>query len=184
MADNTNIKWILLILLGVIFLALFAQIEIVLPLNEEGIPITGQSFAVLLMAILFGRWRGTLVVLIYLLLGALGLPVFAGGTSNGFEKLLGGSGGYLWGFLPAAFCVGILGEKGWRKSVPNAITAMLIGTLIILFFGVLRLSFKYGVGEAIKIGLTPFVSGAAIKIALGGLCAHLIQQQWDRIKAG
>ncbi len=169
------LKKLLFTFLSVIFISVFAQIEIVLPLNVEGISITGQTFAILLAAFFLGRWYGLLAVVIYIVIGAMGLPVFSGG-SYGLEKLSGGTGGYFVGFILAAYRVGHLGEKGWRKSFPKSLQAMFYGTLIILLFGVLRLSFKYGFPKAMEIGFYPFLWGGLIKIILGAVIAYLIER--------
>lgn len=170
------IKKIAYTILAALFIALFAQIEIELPLNQAGISITGQTFAILLAAFFLGRWHALLAVAIYIGLGAIGLPVFAGGES-GLEKLYGGSAGFLGGFLIAAFAVGAFGEKGWRKSLAKCLLAMLIGTLIIVAFGVLRLTFLYGFPKAMEYGCYPFIWGAIIKITLGGFLAFLIEKK-------
>ena len=169
-------KKILLAILAAVFISLFAQIEIELPLNEEGISISGQTFAILLPAFFLGRWYALLSVVIYIIMGASGLPVFSGGAS-GYENLYGGSAGYFGGFLYAAFHVGGLGEnRAWRKSLFKCILAMLTGTLYILAFGVLRLSFKYGFLEAMEIGCYPFLLGGLVKVVLGGVVAYFIER--------
>ena len=157
------------------FIALFAQFTIELPLNEEGISITGQTFAILLAAFFLGRWYGVLAVVIYIIMGAAGLPVFSDGES-GIDKLYGGSGGYFGGFLYAAYRVGAYGEEGWRKSLIKSILAMFLGTLLILLFGVLKLSFDHGLARAMDIGFYPFLSGGAVKVLLGGVIAYAIEK--------
>ncbi len=128
------------------------------------VPITGQTLGVLLVAMALGRVRGTGVVLAYLAEGAAGLPVFAGGTA-GMVKFMGPTGGYLFGFLAAAFVVGYLADKGWDRKYLSSILAMVIGTLIILFFGLFGLS-RFVEGQNLMIlGLYPFIPGALIKIA-------------------
>lgn len=154
--------------LAAIFIALFAQISIELPLNETTIPITGQTFAVLLVASILGRNKGSLAILIYLIMGAFGLPVFAEAAS-GYSTFFKGSGGYLYGFLIATFIVGWLSDNGWGKSFFNALLLMLIGTIIIVFFGLLQLTFLYGFEKALEYGLYPFIRGAVIKIVLGAM---------------
>jgi len=154
------------ILFAVLFIALFAQISVSVPVGESDIPITGQTFAILLIAYIFKRTIGTIAVFFYLLIGVIGLPVFADGKS-GWEILIGGSGGFLLGFIFAAYIVGYLGEKEWLTSFPKSLFAMTIGTVIILFFGVSRLAFIYGFDSAMEYGLYPFWKGAIIKIIFG-----------------
>ncbi|MEM1321890.1 MAG: biotin transporter BioY [Bacteroidota bacterium] len=162
-------------LLAAFGIALFAQLRIELPLNAAGIPISGQSFAVLLAGFLLGRRWGLLSVLLYLALGFLGLPVFAGGKA-GLDVLFGGSGGYLYGFAAGAWLVGLLAEKGWGRSFQRSLAAMLLGTAVLLFFGLLQLSVKYGLPKALEYGFYPFWPGALIKALLGGGLGYL----WHR----
>jgi len=154
------------ILFSVLFIALFAQISINVPIGESDIPITGQTFAVLLVAYFFKCSIGTLAVFSYVLLGAIGLPIFANGTS-GIDTLTGASGGFLTGFIFSAYVVGYLGEKDWSISFFKSLLAMTIGTTIILLFGIGRLAFMYGVDKALEYGFYPFWKGAIFKILLG-----------------
>jgi len=119
-----------LIVLGSLFIALTAQVTIVLSL----VPITGQTFGILLVAAMLGRYRGAASVLLYLGEAAIGLPVLAGG-SGGWIHFMGPTGGYLVGFLVAAYVVGMLSERGWDRKFTTTIIAMLLGNLIIYFFG-------------------------------------------------
>ena len=164
-----TLKQIILCLAGVIFIALFARIDIDLP---GGIPISGQSFAVLVTAFLLGRLWGTTAVILYVLAGTIGLPVFANGAS-GYEVLLSGSGGFIFGFIVAAFFTGWMGDKGWASSIPKSLLAMIIGTAIILFLGVGKLTIDYDLQSALKWGFYPFLWGALIKIILGAGVASL-----------
>ncbi len=163
------------VIIGAIFISVFAQIEIELPLNEAGIDISGQTFAVLLVGMLLGRTYGALAVVLYLIFGALGLPVFSGG-STGLDKLWGSSAGYLFGFVMGAYVVGVLGEQGWAKSLGKAILAMAIGTVIILFAGTLRLALIHGVSKALEYGFYPFLLGGVIKVILGGAVAYAAER--------
>ena len=102
-----------LILGGSLLIALSAQLQFVLPFSP--VPITGQTFTVLLLGALYGSKRGPATVVTYLALGVMGLPVFAGGTF-GVARLVGPTAGYLVGFLVAAFVVGLLSERGWDRK--------------------------------------------------------------------
>lgn len=164
---HPTLKNILLSLVGVIFIAIFARIDIDLP---GGIPISGQSFAVLVIAFLLGRTWGTISVALYVFAGALGLPFFADGAS-GYEVLLSGSGGFIIGFIVAAFFTGWLGDNGWSQSFWKSLLAMIIGTVIILFLGVAKLTYDYNLANALEWGFYPFIWGAVIKIIAGaGVC--------------
>jgi len=152
-----------LILGGSFLIALSAQIQFVLPFSP--VPITGQTFAVLLMAALYGSKRGVTTVLTYLVLGAIGLPVFAGGTF-GIARLIGPTAGYLVGFLAAAFVVGLLSERGWDRKPWTTAASMIIGNGIIYVAGVLWLSRFVGWQAVLGTGFLPFLAGDAFKIAL------------------
>ena len=121
---------IALVLTGSWLIALSAQVEI----PFWPVPLTGQTFGVLLIAALLGSRRGALTVLTYLVQGAMGLPVFTGGTA-GIVKFAGPTGGYLIGFVVAAFVVGWLSERGWDRHVAAAAVAMLVGKVTIYAFG-------------------------------------------------
>ena len=153
----------LLIVVGSVFIALFAQLAMYLPFSP--VPITGQTFAVLLIAALYGSRRGTATVLLYLIEGGIGLPVFAGGAA-GAAVFGGPTGGYLVGFLVAAFVVGWLAEHGWDRRAVTTLVAMILGNIIIYVLGVSWLSRFTGLEGAIAGGLTPFLVGDFLKIAL------------------
>lgn len=163
---NLTLKSLIPIFLSVLFIALFAQLTIHIPAGETDIPITGQTFAVLLSAYFLGRMEGTLAVLVYILLGVLGIPIFADGKF-GWDVLTGGSGGFLFGFVIAAYVVGSLGTEIWQYSFFRSLLAMTIGTLIILIFGIGRLTMLYGLEKGLAYGFYPFWKGAILKIILG-----------------
>lgn len=129
------------------------------------VPMTMQTFAVLVIAMSFGLRLGAATLLLYLAEGAVGLPVFASGA--GLAYLVGPTGGYLVGFFVAAALVGWLAEKGWDRNVVQTVIAMALGTLVIFGLGVTWLAIFLGdADKAIASGLTPFLVGAAVKIAL------------------
>ncbi|MEL6867492.1 MAG: biotin transporter BioY [Bacteroidota bacterium] len=167
-----KIQAYLVLFAAIVMLVLSAQIRIDLPF---GIPITGQSLAVLLVAYLLGlRWGG-LAIASYLIIGLLGLPVFAKGAA-GWATLMGGSGGYLIGFLAGGAVTAWLGQFPQRATMSWALLAMTLGTLVILLFGIGRLTMLYGWEKALEYGLYPFWKGALIKVVLGGLFAYLFYQ--------
>jgi biotin transport system substrate-specific component len=147
--------------------ALAAQIRIPLPFTP--VPITGQTFAVLLSGAALGLRLGAASQALYLAMGAVGLPVFTDGGS-GVETFTGATGGYLVGFVVAAAIVGRLAERGQDRSFPNALTAFLVGTFVIYGCGVAGLVINAGMGvsEAILRGVAPFVLGDVIKAAAAG----------------
>jgi len=171
----------LLVILGVLVISLSAQIQI--PFYP--VPVTMQTFAVLVIGMAFGRWLGTLTVSVYLVAAILGLPVLAGSSERtaDFELLTGPTSGFLIGFIVAAWTVGWLGELGWGKSFRWTLCAMAIGTCMILTLGMLWLTFTYSwnVEQVLKslIGLVP---GATLKILLASI---LVPYLWRKdISAG
>lgn len=159
-----------LVLGASLLLALSAQVALPLPFSP--VPVTGQTLAVLLLGALLGSRRGALSVLAYLVEGVAGLPVFAGGGS-GPIWLLGPTGGYLLGFVVAAWAVGWLCEHLWDRSVAGTLVIMLAGSATIYLFGLLWLARFVGADSALALGLIPFVPGDSIKIALAVLILSL-----------
>jgi len=152
------------VLAGAILIAFCSVIEI--PLRP--VPVTGQTFGVLYVAALLGPVQGTCAVLLYLTAGLAGLPVFSGG-SFGVYQLFGPTGGYLVGFIAAAAVVGSLsGRNTVGRRLPVAV-AMLLGTLVIYAFGVLRLSSFIGFERSITLGVLPFLPGDLFKLILASL---------------
>lgn len=126
------------------------------------VPMTAQTYAVLLIGGACGLRLGAATVGVYLLQGALGLPVFAGGA-GGIAHLVGPTGGFLVGFLAAAALIGWLVERGWGRSFFALFAAMGIGHALIFAFGVTHLSIYAGVEGAIAGGFVPFIAGAIVK---------------------
>ena len=148
---------------GSLFVALAAQIAIPLPFSP--VPITGQTLAVLLVGALLGSRRGACSLLLYLMEGAAGLPVFATGT-GGLTRLLGPTGGYLVGFVAAAYVTGWLAEHQWDREVLSNALAMFLGNVVIYVFGLPWLACFVGAGRALALGLYPFIAGDLLKLAL------------------
>ncbi|MCK4362293.1 MAG: biotin transporter BioY [Dehalococcoidia bacterium] len=136
------------------------------------VPITGQTFAVLLAGALLGSKRGALSQLTYLGLGAMGAPIFAG-WMGGPAVLIGPTGGYLIGFVPAAFVVGLLAERGWDRRTWSMALAMLIGNSVIYVFGLSWLSIWLGhfasKSSVLATGLYPFIPGDLVKVVLAAV---------------
>jgi len=169
------IREIVLVVTGSILIALAAQFYFPLPFSP--VPITGQTFAVLLLAALYGHNRGGLTVLTYLILGIAGRPVFASGTF-GIATIIGPTGGYLVGFLPAAYIVGFLSKKGWDRKVWTTATSMIIGNVVIYLAGTTWLSRFVGWDNVLQTGLIPFLIGDGAKIVLATL---LLPTGWKLI---
>jgi biotin transport system substrate-specific component len=163
---HTRVRHIALVAIGVVLIAIGAKISFVLPDNP--IPVTGQTFGVLVAGGALGFRRGIAAAGIYVLLGVIGLPFFAL-NRTGIEVLWGASGGYLIGFIVAAAIVGRLAELGWDRNILGAVGAMLIANAAIYVIAVpwLAVTTGYGPEEAIQKGFLTFVVGDAIKLALG-----------------
>jgi len=140
------------------------------------VPIALQNLFVFLAGLLLGSRWGVWSVTIYLLTGALGLPIFAGGT-GGIAKLAGPTGGYLLGYLPAVFVIGILFEKLPKKPLFSVI-AMTLGALIVYACGVPWLKAVTGMAwsKALAAGLYPFLPGDALKIAAAVPIAGVLKE--------
>ena len=144
--------------------ALSAQVAIPLPFTP--VPVTLQTLAVLLAGCLLGSGRGALAVIAYIGEGAAGLPVFSGGR-GGIVHLLGPTGGYLLGFLAAAYLAGLLAERGALRSWPGTLLTLVLGNVILYIPGVIWLGAYTGMDKAVSFGLLPFLAGDALKIAAG-----------------
>ena len=134
------------------------------------VPVSGQTFGVLLAGALLGSRRGALSQLSYLAVGATGIPYwFALGGPPGIARLAGPTGGYLIGFVAAAFIIGWLAERGWGRRVWTAILAMIAGSVVIYIFGLSWLAHFVPEGTLLQAGLYPFVIGDLVKIAAAAL---------------
>lgn len=158
------------VLIGSLVVAALAQVSVAI----GPVPISGQTLGVLLVAAALGSRRGAAAIAAYLAEGAAGLPVFAAGAS-GPAVIAGPTGGYLIGFLAAAFVVGRLCESGCGKRPSTAAVAMVAGNLVIYCFGVSWLSRFVGWQSVFQAGVIPFLPGDAIKIALA---ASLLPTAW------
>ena len=157
----TLVRDVLLILSFSVVTALSAQIAFYI----GPVPITGQTFAVLLAGALLGSRRGALSQLTYLGMGAMGAPIFAG-WHGGIGVLMGPTGGYLIGFVAAAFVVGFLAERGWDRRFWSMALAMLIGNIVIYAFGLPWLANFVPSGSVLAAGLYPFIPGDLTKLVL------------------
>jgi biotin transport system substrate-specific component len=177
-ARSAAVYDITLVIGGSLLIALCARITVLLPFSP--VPVTAQTFAVLMTGALLGAKRGGLAALAYITQGALGLPVFAFG--GGFAVLLGPTGGYLIGFIPAAYVTGFLAQKGWDRRIGTTVLAMIFGNIVIYTFGMFWLSRLMGISKSVlATGLYPFIVGDLAKIALA---AAVLPAGWKLLKYG
>jgi len=151
-----------LILAFSLLTALAAQVVIPVP----PVPITAQTFAVLLTGALLGSRLGALAMIAYLIEGASGLPFFQSGHGGAHYLLLSPTAGYLWSYPAAAFLTGTLAERGWDKRFTTAFAAMALGSFVILLMGWAWLARLTTATEAFHFGVTRFLIGDIVKIAL------------------
>ena len=156
-----------LVAAGAGLVALAAQVSIPLPFTP--VPITGQTFAVLLVGGALGAVRALASLALYVGIGLLGAPVYADGN-HGWEILKGATGGYLVGFVVAAVLVGALAQQRWDRRFPSSVAAMLSGNVVIYLVGLpwLAAVADTGLEKTLELGLYPFVVGDLLKLYLAG----------------
>ena len=166
-----------LVSLGAALIAVAAQISI--PLGFTPVPVTGQTFAVLLVGSALGTVRGGAAGSLYLLVGLLGVPVYADGQ-GGWDVVSGASGGYLIAFPLAAALSGWLAEQRWDRRFSTAVSAMLTGNVLIYAIGLpwLALELNTGLERTLELGFYPFVIGDLLKLYLA---AALLPTAWRLI---
>jgi biotin transport system substrate-specific component len=171
----------LLVCAGAAFVALCAQISI--HLGFTPVPITGQTFAVLLVAAAYGTVLGTASLLLYMLVGIAGAPVYAD-HDHGWHVFAGASGGYIVGFVVAAALTGYLAERGWDRRFSTSVTVMLTGNVVIYAFGLLWLHHHLNVSwaKALEYGLYPFVPGDIFKLYLAAAALPGAWRLVERVK--
>ena len=153
-------KKLVLLFAGVAVLAISAHIKV--PFYP--VPITMQTLVVMLIGFTYGIRLGSSTVLVYLALGAIGAPVFAGGA--GLTYMSGPTGGYLFGFLVAVYLIGYFTEQGYGRTFISTLFLALLGTIVFYLFGVAWLTTILGFEKAIKFGLLPFLYGDILKLFL------------------
>ncbi|MBI1416654.1 MAG: biotin transporter BioY [Limimaricola sp.] len=165
-----RIRQAVLVVAGIVLLTVMAQIKV--PVPGSPVAINMGTFAVLTIGAAYGARLGLATILGYMLIGALGFDVFQSSTAdlNGIAYMTGSTGGYLLGYVLATVTLGMLARRGWDRSVAWMALAMLIGNAIIYVPGLLWLGQLYGWEKPILAwGLTPFLVGDAIKLALAAL---------------
>lgn len=178
---NTKSKRLRVLLHCAIFAAItgiLAQVEIPLPL----IPISGQTLAVGLAATILGSRKGALAMICYMAIGAIGIPVFAG-FSGGLQVIVGASGGYIYGFIAAAFVTGLILEKT-KFTISMALFANIVGMFVTLFFGTIHLKLVLDLSwsAALSAGVLPFLVVGFIKAFLAGWIGITVRKRLIQAK--
>lgn len=176
---RSAVRNLLLVLGGAAFVGLAAQVSIPLPFTP--VPLTGQTFAVLLTAAALGTWRGVASMLLYAAAGLAGVPWFAGASSAFKDGALVVSFGYVLGFIAAAALVGWLAERGNTRTPLRTAGLMVLGNVVIYAIGATWLASAIGVslGQAFHLGVQPFLLGDALKVALA---AGLFPLAWRAVE--
>ncbi len=171
-----------LVLGGVMVLGALAQIAI--PVPGSPVPVTGQTLGVLLVGTTYGLSLGAATFALYLLAGIAGAPIFAG-QSFGIEKITGATGGYLIGMFIATYFLGFVARKRLDQKISTALPSMIIASVITFSFGLTWLHHFTGQswGWTINAGLTPFIVGEFIKIAIAGTSLPLLWRFVNRKNA-
>ena len=175
-AQKSLIGQALLGLAGTVLLAISAKVQI----PFWPVPMTMQTFVVLVLGIVYGSRLGLITGILYLAEGAVGLPVFAKGA--GLAYLLGPTGGYLVGFALAMYVVGLLAERQLARTYIQVILVMLVGEAIIFVLGVGWLASIIGIEKAIMGGLVPFLQAELFKIALATVTVPLVYKRLEQKK--
>jgi biotin transport system substrate-specific component len=179
------VKRAVLVVLGIAALAIAAKVRV----PFWPVPITMQTFVVLTVGAAYGARLGVVTLLGYLLVGALGFDIFTSSSaeSYGLAYMMGGTGGYLVGFVLAAGALGWLAREGWDRSIVKMAAALLIGNAIIYVPGILWLGHLYaeskGWATVLDWGLWPFLAGDALKLALAALLLPLAWKAVGKARA-
>lgn len=165
-----------LVLAGSALLAISAQFAFRIPISP--VPVTGQTLILLMIGMAYGSRLGAATVLAYLLEGGMGLPVFANGAA-GWPVLIGPTGGYLVGFVAAAYVLGLLAERGYGRGPVSTALAMLVGTAVIYLLGAVWLGQFLGFEKAVTVGVQPFLYGDVLKLIVA---AGLMPLAWCGVR--
>ena len=178
MRQSTKTRELVLTALAAAVICVLAPLSVPLPFTP--VPISLASFAVILCSACLGGWRGTVGTVVYIAVGLVGLPVFAGFT-GGADKLFGPTGGYIVGFVFCAAATGWLVDRAPTKRWIYPV-AMALGTLLCYAFGTLWAAGQMGLsfGEALALCVLPFLPGDAGKVAIAALAAYPVRQRLAR----
>ena len=176
--EGSNIlRFVLLAVVGSVLLTISAKVQV----PFWPVPMTMQTMVVLIIGLTFGPGLGAATVALYVMEGALGLPVFAGTPEKGLglAYMAGPTGGFLAGMFLSALALGKLAQLGWGRSVASAIGALMIGEVIIFGLGLTWLSYLIGFEKAVQFGFMPFALSEVLKI---GLAAAMLPACWKLVQ--
>jgi len=173
--SNEKLRKMIIIALFTGIIGILAQITIPLPL----VPITGQTLAIGLAATILGSRHGTLSIILYIIIGAIGVPVFAQ-MSAGLGIIFGPTGGFIIGFIPTAYIIGAYLEKT-SFTIPNAIISNIIGMFVTLLFGTIWLKYVADLSwtSALISGFAPFIIVGIIKAILAGWIGVVVRNRLE-----
>ncbi len=180
---STALTEALFVVGGIGFISLLAQIAI--PVPGSPVPVTGQTLAVLLIGTTYGARLGFITFATYILAGVAGAPIFAPSATaanHGLDRLVGATGGYLVGMLVASLLLGYLADRKADQKFRTSFPALLLGDLVIFTFGLawLHASLDLTWAATFKAGLTPFILGEALKIAITATSLPLVWRKISR----
>ena len=165
-----RLKQAALVVAGIALLAICAKIKV--PVPGSPVAVGMGTFAVLTIGAAYGARLGLVTIAGYMLIGMLGFDIFQSSTNelNGVQYMMGGTGGYLVGYVMATVLLGVLAQRGWDRSVLWMALAMLLGNILLYIPGLAWLGALYGLDKPILAwGLTPFIVGDVLKLALAAL---------------
>jgi biotin transport system substrate-specific component len=160
--SSSAVRDVVLVVGAAVFTAICAQISF--PVAGSPVPVTGQTFAVLVSGAALGANRGAASMLVYLALGLIGLPVYSDGES-GVQVVWGATGGYVVGFILAAYVIGRLSEARLDRAPAKALPVFALGSMCVFAIGVpwLAVAADLSLGRAIELGFVPFIVGGIVK---------------------
>jgi biotin transport system substrate-specific component len=156
---------VVLVAMGVLFTALLAQVSV--PVPGSPVPVTGQTLAVVLTAASLGPVRGVAVQAVYILAALVGLPFYSE-ASGGWDVVVGATGGYVFGFIPAAFLIGLAARHGADRRFRTSVPLFVAGQAVVFAIGVPWLALATGMSaaQALDAGFYPFILGGLVKAAV------------------
>ncbi len=174
---NAKLAFLAKAIIGSIILSISAQITVHTPI----VPITAQTLALVLLSFTLGKYTALASVVLYIIEGAFGAPVFSNG-GFGIAKLIGPTGGFILGFMPACFVMAHLKDRGALNSVSTTLFALVLGNGILYTFGLLHLSLYVPYESVLSVGFFPFILGDVIKITIAMIMTPIACRLFSKIR--